>query len=164
MMSCDLSDWIYLSIAGEVNPTSETAFIEADGGEADYKMRWLSSKREIPLCGHGAPAEAHILFDELAVAEDPISSKTMIGIVHAERATGGVLLDFLRSDTEKVDPPLRVLKAMGIEAWDEALYSDGNQKLVVLLDEHEQVGEIHSDYRSILASRTLSVGGGRRHL
>lgn len=124
----------------------------------------FSQKREAPLCGHGAPAEAHTLFNELAVAEDPISSKTMIGILDAEKATEGVLVDFPGNDAEKVDPPLRVLKAIGIEAWDGAPYPDGNQKLVVVLEEPEQVGEIHSDYRAIRPSRTLSVGGGRRHL
>lgn len=99
------------------------------------------------------------------MAKYPISSKTIIGILDAERAAGGVLLDFPGNDPEKVDPPLRVLKPMGIEAWSEALYSDGNEKLVVVLDGYEQVGEIRPDYGAIRASENpLGWIGASSHL
>jgi len=152
LMPCDLSDELYLSIAREANPVSETAFLEEDGSEVDYRMRWFSPKREVPLCGHGTLATAHVLFNDVGVDKDRLSFQIMVGVIYAERVPDGIRLDFPRNDPEGVEPPTPVLEAMGLTDWQEVLYSEGNQKLVVLLKDREQVEKVQPDFDAMLAT------------
>jgi PhzF family phenazine biosynthesis protein len=152
LMPCNLSEELYLSIAREANPVSETAFLEEDGGEVDYRMRWFSPKREVPLCGHGTLATAHVLFNDIGVEKDRLSFQIMVGVIYAERVSEGVRLDFPRNDPRELEPPLPVLEAMGLTDWKEVLYSDGNQKLVVLLENRKQVEEVQPDFDAMMAT------------
>jgi len=155
LMPCDLSDELYLSIAREANPVSETAFLEEDGSEVDYRMRWFSPKREVPLCGHGTLATAHVLFNDVGVDKDRLSFQIMVGVIYAERVPDGIRLDFPRNDPEGVEPPTPVLEAMGLTDWQEVLYSEGNQKLVVLLKDREQVEKVQPDFDAMLATENI---------
>ena len=59
VMKTDLEDSLYLSIAKELGLT-ETAFTEKIG-EGEYKLRWFTSRREVPMCGYATIATAYTL-------------------------------------------------------------------------------------------------------
>lgn len=60
-----LEDWLpdatLQAIAAE-NNLAETAFtVPADGGEADYSLRWFTPVSEVAMCGHATLASGHVL-------------------------------------------------------------------------------------------------------
>lgn len=149
-MSCDLEDTLYQSIAREMN-LSETAFVEKLDEHGNYKLRWFTPKREVPLCGHATLATAHIIFNLIGVETEKISFQTLSGVLYAERAPEGIRLDFPRNDPVKIDPPESLLNALGLSTCKEIQYSETNQKLLVRVEEQEQVTELQPDFNALLA-------------
>jgi len=150
LMPCDLEDPVYRSIAREMN-LSETAFAERLG-EGDYRLRWFTPLREVPLCGHATLATAHVVFNHLGFDGERISFQTLSGTLHAERAPEGIRLDFPRNDPAEVEPPRALLRALGASEWRAVLYSWSNQKLLVHVDSEEGVRGIKPDFRGLLAA------------
>ena len=150
LMSCELKDMLYQMIAREMN-LSETAFFEPLKALGSYKLRWFTPKREVLLCGHATLATAHILFNELGVKAKTISFQTLSGTLHAKKVSEGICLDFPRNDPLEIDPPRTLLKALGLSRCKEILYSETNQKLLVCLDNQEQVLELQPDFNALLS-------------
>jgi len=150
LMSCELKDILYQMIAREMN-LSETAFFEPSKELGSYKLRWFTPKREVPLCGHATLATAHILFNEVGVKAKTISFQTLSGTLHAKKVSEGICLDFPRNDPLKIDPPRTLLKALGLSRCKEILYSKTSQKLLVRLDNEEQVLELQPDFNALLS-------------
>lgn len=93
---------------------SETGFLlERPAG---WSLRWFTPKVEIPLCGHGTVAAAHVLWEQgLLGANEPARFYTRSGLLQARRTPDGwIELDFPRSPTSPTpsrtasSPPLRV--------------------------------------------------------
>lgn len=150
LMPCELKDMLYQMIAKEMN-LSETAFFEPLKESGNYKLRWFTPKREVPLCGHATLATAHILFNELGVKARTISFQTLSGVLLAEKVSEGICLDFPRNDPLEIEPPRTLLKALGLSRCKEILYSETNQKLLVCLDNQEQVLELQPDFNALLS-------------
>jgi PhzF family phenazine biosynthesis protein len=151
LMSCELKDVLYQMIAKEMNLLSETAFFEPLKEPGNYKLRWFSPKREVLLCGHATLATAYVLFNELGVKAETISFQTLSGVLLAKKVSGGICLDFPRNDPLEIEPPRTLLKALGLSRCKEILYSETNQKLLVRLDNQEQVLEIQPDFNALLS-------------
>ena len=67
------------SVATETNHPA-TAFISRQG--EDFALRWFSPKRELPLCGHGTLAAAHVLREQGWLTPDsPARFHTLGGIL-----------------------------------------------------------------------------------
>jgi predicted PhzF superfamily epimerase YddE/YHI9 len=79
-----LPDDILQAIAME-NNLAETAFtIPADGGEADYELRWFTPATEVVMCGHATLASGHVL-----LAGDKVRFRTRnAGILEVARDPG----------------------------------------------------------------------------
>jgi len=149
-MSCELDDGVYQSIAKEMN-LSETAFVEQAEKSGVYKLRWFTPKREVPLCGHATLATAHVLFERFGVNIEKLSFQTLSGVLYAEKVSDGVRLDFPRNDPVRIETPDSLLEALGLSACEEVQYSETNQKLLVRLDNQEQVLGIQPDFNALIA-------------
>ncbi|VAH14516.1 uncharacterized isomerase BH0283-like isoform X2 [Triticum dicoccoides] len=87
--AADDDRWLQ-SVAAEFN-VSQTAFLSRrDGGSSSFtprfRLRWFSPATEVPLCGHGTLASAHLLFTAvLAKQHDVIEFVTESGVLTARK-------------------------------------------------------------------------------
>jgi PhzF family phenazine biosynthesis protein len=151
LMPCDLDEYLYQSIAQEMN-LSETAFVEQLDPKGSYKLRWFTPLREVPLCGHATLATAHVLFNHLGFKGERVSFQTLGDELYAEKVEEGIRLDFPRNDPFEVEPPRAQLGAMGLSAWRGVQYSYTNQKLLVHVESEKRVRELQPDYSAMLAT------------
>ncbi len=151
MMQCDLDEYLYQSIAQEMN-LSETAFVEQLDRPGEYRLRWFTPLREVPLCGHATLATAHVLFEHLGFEGEKVSFQTMSGALEAERDREGIKMDFPRNDPYEVEAPDAILEGLGLSTWEEVQYSDTNQKLLVRVESDKKVRGLHPDFNSLLAA------------
>lgn len=151
LLPCDLNGAHYQSIAQEMN-LSETAFAEQLDQKGNYKLRWFTPLREVPLCGHATLATAHVLFKHTGFKGKQISFRTLSGVLHAVKVSDGICLDFPRNDPVEVDPPEDILKGLGLASWKDIQYSEANQKLLVHVESQEQVCELRPDFIALLAA------------
>lgn len=82
-------DWLK-SVAAEMN-LSETAFTWPEG--ETRRLRWLTPKVEVDLCGHATLATAHVL-QETGRARGTIHFETRSGRLMAEERNQRIELDF----------------------------------------------------------------------
>ena len=148
IMPCDLEDSLYQSIAWEMN-LSETAFVEKMDIEGEYRLRWFTPMREVPLCGHATLAAAHVLFYHTGFDGDAVTFHTMSGALYAEKVSDEIRMNFPRNDPFKVGPQ-EVLNTMGLSSWIDVQYSDTNQKLLVHLESEEDVKNIQPNFTAML--------------
>ena len=92
---CLLDKWLpgelLQSIAAE-NNLSETAFLVSR--EDDYDLRWFSPAVEVDLCGHGALASAHVIFDVVSKDTERVTFMSKSGRLSVEKQDGLLWLDF----------------------------------------------------------------------
>ncbi|WP_031486473.1 PhzF family phenazine biosynthesis protein [Streptomyces bicolor] len=108
-------DWLQ-NLAMEVNQ-AETAFAHrlAEGGEADWALRWFTPLAEVAMCGHATLATAHVLHSTGA-HEGPMRFATRSGVLVATpREDGSVTLDFPTAPLTPVEVPDGVAQALGAE-------------------------------------------------
>lgn len=108
-------DWLQ-NVALEVNH-AETAFAHrlAEGGEADWALRWFTPVAEVAMCGHATLATAHVLHSTGA-HEGPVRFATRSGVLVATpREDGSITLDFPTAPLTPVEVPDGVARALGAE-------------------------------------------------
>lgn len=103
------SDRWMQSVAAEMN-LAETAFVERRG--AELGLRWFTPTVEVDLCGHATLASAHVLW-EAGDNRARLAFRTRSGLLSAERAEGGIRLDFPADPVAPVDAPPRLVEALG---------------------------------------------------
>lgn len=109
----ELTDDTYLSIADELN-LRETAYTTKIK-ESEYKLRWFTPIREVPICGHATIATAFTLVHEHHETS-PIIFHTMSGDLIAEVEDNKVSLSFPRLDTER-EVNVALLEKLGISDY-----------------------------------------------
>ncbi len=140
----DMEDWNFQTIATEMNPISETAFL-ANLKENEYSLRWFTPKEEIRLCGHATLATAHVLFNELSVEEPSVAFHTLSGVLKAVSEGRRVRLDFPRDDPTPIEAPRQLLEALGVEAPKDVVYGGDNRYLVIVAEDEETVRNLKPD-------------------
>jgi PhzF family phenazine biosynthesis protein len=60
--AADLDDRVRLAVAAQVG-YSETAFVDAEGGQGQYRVRYFSPQAEVAFCGHATIAAAVAIAD-----------------------------------------------------------------------------------------------------
>lgn len=129
------------AIAAEHN-LSETAFFVPSGDSGgSFGLRWFTPLAEVDLCGHATLATAHVLFDEIGVAESAVSFETKSGVLAVESG------EWLRMRlpavvANKVDPPDGLLEALGV-LYGEVFVAAGD--FVVTLNSPDEVGALTPD-------------------
>ncbi|KPK86512.1 MAG: isomerase [Bacteroides sp. SM23_62_1] len=154
---CPLNEWLtdiqMQEIAAE-NNLSETAFFvpENDG----YRIRWFTPKVEVDLCGHATLAAGHVIFSHLNYPENIISLESRSGLLTVKRDQEYLILDFPVADFHRVDPPEKLIKALGknpLEVYcsDDYLVLFGSEKDIISLQPHFQQLS-HLDIRGIIVT------------
>jgi PhzF family phenazine biosynthesis protein len=150
---CPLKEWIpdlkMQKIATE-NNLSETAFFvpENDG----YRIRWFTPKVEVDLCGHATLASGHVLFNHLDYPEDLIRLESKSGLLVVKRVRDNLILDFPAASFEKIDPPEKLVSALGKEPLEVYRSTD----YMVLFSSEKEITNLQPDFQ--LLSR-LNIRG-----
>lgn len=103
------------SVANELN-LPVTAFIQMQDEVKPFNLRWFTPYMEIPLCGHGTLASAHILYElNIVSKKEPITFITKGGELTTEIKQDWIGLNFPLKPDREIDPPELLEKAIGIK-------------------------------------------------
>lgn len=132
-LSAWLDDDMLLAIAAE-NNLSETAFlVPADGGEADFELRWFTPAAEVALCGHATLASGHVVLSS-DTARDRVRFRTrQAGVLEVARADAGYRMA-LPAWAPNPAPLPSIVAALGVEAI-ETLWHEKGYAVAVVADE-----------------------------
>ena len=100
------------ALAGEMN-LSETAFVlpEGDG----FRLRWMTPKAEVDLCGHATLASAHVLWETGRLSGDQAARfHTRSGQLTVVRRGEAIEMDFPAVRVEPCDDPPDLAGALGV--------------------------------------------------
>jgi PhzF family phenazine biosynthesis protein len=156
--AADLDDSVRLAVAAQVG-YSETAFVEAQGGDRQYRMRFFSALAEVAFCGHATIAAAVAITDR----DGPglLQFSTVAGLVAVQtRVTPEGTTATLTSvpthtrpaQTEELD---RALSALGWHHSDlDPIYPahvayGGNEHLVLAVRERPLLAGLNYDFPSL---------------
>jgi PhzF family phenazine biosynthesis protein len=142
-------------VAAELNQPA-TAFLH------DRRLRWFTPTVELPLCGHGTLATAHVLYEAGLVAPaDPIVFETVSGPLRAWRQDDLVWIGFAPVAVQEACAPGAVMEALGLQGtiW----FGCNKDEYVVVLDTPGQVEAVRPDLgriRRLPVSRVLVTAAG----
>jgi len=140
---CPLTEWLpdnkLQQIAME-NNLSETAYF-VDEGDA-YRLRWFTPAAEVDLCGHATLASAHVLFEHLHYNKSEITFKSNSGPLTVRKESGLLVMNFPISRGKEVDPPEKLMEALGTDAGNIFRAVD----YMVVLDNEEQVRSLDPNF------------------
>lgn len=150
LLSQDMDDARLQAIAAEMN-LSETAFLSQlkQGPLSEqraFALRWFTPAVEVPLCGHATLATSAVLFHEIGVSSDELTFQTMSGELRAKREGKGILLDFPADELAPIDPPKKLLEAIGISEYEDAMYAKNGKDLMIHVKSEDQVRGLNPDF------------------
>jgi PhzF family phenazine biosynthesis protein len=104
------------AVAAEMN-VSETGFLVPRPGQSTaFSIRWFTPTVEVPLCGHGTLASAHILWEQgLVSRQDQIVLHSKKGPLTALLEDRRIRLDFPVVPTTPIGIPAGLADALGTE-------------------------------------------------
>ncbi|MBK8502309.1 MAG: PhzF family phenazine biosynthesis protein [Saprospiraceae bacterium] len=140
-------------IASE-NNLAETAFFVKD--ENQFLIRWFTPTVEVELCGHATLASAHVLYEHLGYAGQPLVFKTMKrGDLNISRSDLGIEMDFpLDSGGKVAITELKSLRSiLGVKILDAIR---GHDDILIVLEDEDLVRQMVPDFRGI---QSLSARG-----
>ena len=147
-------EWMQLA-AAELNQPA-TAFLH------DRRLRWFTPAVELPLCGHGTLATAHVLYETgLVRPADPVVFETASGPLRVWREDGLVWIAFAPVAIQEASPPGAVVEALGLQGtiW----FGCNEREYVVVLGSAGQVEAVRPDLaaiRRLPVSRVLVTAEG----
>lgn len=151
-----LDDTTMLAIAQEMN-LSETAFITAGLGRADYTIRYFSPKMEIPLCGHATLGASRVLADRTGARA--IHFVTGHGVELPVMVDAGtVRMNFPLYGTAPAAAPTALIQALGLDG---SLNTEFNAETGILLLEiadANQLAALKPDFAALRQSHD-SING-----
>lgn len=104
-------DALMLAVAME-NNLAETAFLVKHGG--DYRLRWFTPVREVPLCGHATLASAAVVMERLEPERQQVVFHTASGALTVSRNAMGYMLDLPAKPVSAASPPAGLAGALGL--------------------------------------------------
>src|SRR4051812_10327025 len=158
------------NVAIEVNH-AETAFAHrlAEGGEADWALRWFTPATEVAMCGHATLATAHVLHTT-GTHEGPVRFATRSGVLVATpNEDGSLTLDFPTAPLTQVEVPDGIAEALGAQpltAFDtgpnvgDLLLELADEKTVLGLAPDHKALMRHSERGIIATARAEDPAGG----
>jgi PhzF family phenazine biosynthesis protein len=137
-----LPDEMLQAIAME-NNLAETVFtIPADGGDADYELRWFTPANEVVMCGHATLASGHVL-----LSGDRVRFRTRnAGILEVARDGDGYAMS-LPAWAPDPKPLPEVVAALGCTPIETLWHSQ--RYAVVLLANETEVRAVEPDFRAL---------------
>ncbi len=154
------------AVAREMN-LSETAFLHPEGD--GYRLRWFTPAVEVKLCGHATLASAYMLYYLGLVEPDaPVHFHTLSGQLTATHRQGGwIALDFPAQMSHATEPPVALLRALGVHR-PRYTGKNANNDFLVEMDSEETVQAIQPDFlrlgkvegvRGVIATAHASTPG-----
>ena len=158
----ELDDALLLKIAAEMN-LSETAFIYVDDFKTirnvdTFRLRWFTPQVEVNLCGHATLASAAVLFNEYHLITDVIKFETLSGQLLAKKADEKMQLNFPLTESSTCEPDDKILDALGIHEFEDYVYSEISQDLLIRLKNEGSVERLSPDFsamKMIVSSKTI---------
>ncbi|UCC30955.1 MAG: PhzF family phenazine biosynthesis protein [Phycisphaerales bacterium] len=145
------AEWMQ-AVAAEMN-LPETAFLLRREG-SDFSIRWFTPTVEVPLCGHGTLASAHVLWSEDIVSRDEsITFHPQDGLLSADREGEWIRLDFPALITEECAIPDGLADALGCEPV--RVSQNPLPTYLAELDSEKTIRELEPDF-----DRLRTVGHG----
>ena len=144
-------EWLQ-QVAAEMNQ-AETAFLlkQEDG----YRLRWLTPKVEVDLCGHATLASAHFLWQKKLLAPKAEARfHTRSGLLTAKKDGEWMVLDFPATPAAVTEPPPYLLDSLKSPGAD-VLFSTTDY--LVVLPAASKVRELKPDYRLLSAVEARGV-------
>jgi PhzF family phenazine biosynthesis protein len=135
-------------IAGEIN-LAETGFVLRQGSR--FHLQWFTPEVELPLCGHGTLAAAHILWDQgLLPRESAIVFDTLSGLLtvrslppgETKETEGWMELNFPAFGNRPAQLPPELASLFP----DPLVVLQSNDRFMVVLDGEEKVSGFVPDF------------------
>ena len=143
---CLLEHWLpdptLQQIAAE-NGFSETAFLVRE--DRGFRLRWMTPKAEVDLCGHATLASAYVLFFERDWPDSAIRFETLGGPLTATRVGETIELDFPSRPPLPCPMPRLLEEALGIAPQEVAKSRD----YLVRLESEKEVQDLNPDLERI---------------
>ena len=150
-MDSFLDDDVLLAIAAE-NNVAETAYI-VPVDEDRFKLRWFTPELEVPLCGHGTLASAHVLFEHMGFERSSIIFETRkSGDLIVSRTETGYVMDFPAPAVREIEVTDDIVAALGARPM--AAY--GGPFYAAVFESPEDIAALSPD---LLTLKSLGVGG-----
>ncbi|MDZ7716106.1 MAG: PhzF family phenazine biosynthesis protein [Balneolaceae bacterium] len=151
---CLLQEWLSDKILQQIaleNNLSETAFfLEQENG---FRLRWFTPEAEVDLCGHATLATAHVLFSHLNYEKDEILFHSNSGTLTVRQDGDLLKMNFPASFAKKVEPPKKLIEALGVEP--EMVFRDVDY--MVILNNEQQVKKVDPNYFMLNDVKTRGV-------
>lgn len=135
----------WMQALAQENNQAETAFLLRTPDPARFGLRWMTPRREVPLCGHATLAASHVLFAELGLPGASIVFETRSGPLTVGRDGAAYRMDFPASPPERIAPPAGLAEALGrapLEVWRGAY-------LLALFETPEAIEALAPDLRAL---------------
>jgi PhzF family phenazine biosynthesis protein len=136
-------DDLLQALAAE-NNLPATAFLVKEGG--DYRIRWFTPTRELPLCGHGTFASAAVVMERLEPGRDRVIFHSPSGPLTVTRTASGYRVGFPARLARPVPAPSGLAEALGatpVEVWADLF------NFLVLLESATVVRELAPDVAAV---------------
>lgn len=143
-------DAVLQAIAAE-NNLSETAFLVPQGG--DWRLRWFTPMKEVPLCGHATLASAWVVTRRLEPGADVVVFHTASGPLTVRRNGERFIMDFPVRTPVGIEAPAGLEAALGARPA-EVLYDRFNY--IAVLESPAAVRNLQPDFAAIAR---FDVGG-----
>jgi PhzF family phenazine biosynthesis protein len=148
-----LAEWLpdatLQAIAAE-NNLSETAFIvPAQGGDAEFELRWFTPAVEVVMCGHATLASGHVVLSSDRNRERVRFRTRQAGVLEVARQGAGYALT-LPAWAPEPRPLPDIVAALGLEQVVETLWHPHRYALVVVEDAATVMG-LEPDFRRLAA-------------
>jgi PhzF family phenazine biosynthesis protein len=132
------------SVASEIN-LSDTAFLRPKG-DGEWNLRWFTPRTEVALCGHATLAAAHVLWNELGQAQQPLVFYSASGLLKACKEPQGIMLDFPIDKLNEQTIDQALIDALGGQP--ERLFR-GREDLLAVYSSAQQVRSLNPDQAAL---------------
>ncbi|MEL6498118.1 MAG: PhzF family phenazine biosynthesis protein [Planctomycetota bacterium] len=107
------SDDVLQSMASEHNLSETAFFVPEEGGAADFRLRWMTPRSEVDLCGHATLAAAHVLFRHLGWSGTDVRFSSRSGLLTVRRDGEKYELDFPALPLEPSEVSDAIVNSLG---------------------------------------------------
>ena len=146
------SEWMQ-NIALEMN-LSETAFVFPR--ENDFRIRYFTPIKEVPLCGHATLASSHIIYElGLKAINETIKFKAEGAELTVKRENDWIVMDFPKYPIQKIDIHTDFKRLVGFEPIE--MYSSIYDWIIAIAETESEILHSEPDF-------TLLTENGLGHL
>lgn len=135
---------------------SETGFVRPINGN-NYSIRFFTPKMEIPLCGHATLAAAKLIFDSTSFSSVKFINVNKVELL-VEKAGNRMKMQFPLYETEDVEIPELMVKALGISRVLNKRYNKETKIVLIEIESCKELGGLVPEY-DLLKSSYAGIDG-----